>query len=316
MRIHHRLAGAPISWGVCEVPGWGLELPPSRVLAEMAGLGLTATELGPTGYLPTDPDELRALLDGHGVRLVAGFVPVVLHDPARLEATLHAATAPARTLAAGGADVFVSAVVLDQSWASRVPLDAEDWGHLVAGLARLDALAADHGLVHALHPHVGTLVETAEEVRRVLESSDVGWCLDSGHLLIGGTDPVKFAAEAADRVRHVHLKDVRGEVAARLRKGELTLVEATRAGLFCPLGQGDARVDDTIAALERSSYDRWYVLEQDAALTGSEPPAGSGPVDDVRASVAHLARLFEDPPWVADAAAQGRSTTTTRGAMP
>src|SRR2546429_9891242 len=78
--VNRHLAGAPISWGVCEVPGWGLMLPPERVLAEMASLGLRATELGPTGYLPLDPGELRALLDRHGLRLVAALLALVLHE--------------------------------------------------------------------------------------------------------------------------------------------------------------------------------------------------------------------------------------------
>src|SRR5687767_11794150 len=76
-----RLAGAPISWGVCEVPGWGRQLPPERVLAEMASLGLAATELGPIGYLPLEPARARALLDRDGLGVVAGFLPLVLHEP-------------------------------------------------------------------------------------------------------------------------------------------------------------------------------------------------------------------------------------------
>src|SRR5688500_20148811 len=99
-----RLAGAPISWGVCEVPGWGRQLPPERVLAEMAGLGLTATELGPLGYLPLEPDALRARLDAHGLALVGGFVPLVLHEPAAGDA-LRTADEVAARYAAAGADV-------------------------------------------------------------------------------------------------------------------------------------------------------------------------------------------------------------------
>src|ERR671918_2317668 len=76
-----RLAGAPISWGVCEVPGWGRQLEPERVLREMASLGLAASELGPVGYLSLDAAHVRGLLDRFGLRLVAGFVPVVLHTP-------------------------------------------------------------------------------------------------------------------------------------------------------------------------------------------------------------------------------------------
>src|SRR5919201_5718379 len=78
--LGRKLAGAPISWGVCEIPGWGRMLPPARVLAEMASLGLAATELGPVGYLPADPAEIRALLDRHGLGLVGAFVPLVLHE--------------------------------------------------------------------------------------------------------------------------------------------------------------------------------------------------------------------------------------------
>ena len=81
-----RLAAAPISWGVCEVPGWGLQLPPDRVLSEMAQLGLAATELGPQGWLPLDGRLAREQLDRHGLRLVGGFVPLVVHEP-RLDAT-------------------------------------------------------------------------------------------------------------------------------------------------------------------------------------------------------------------------------------
>src|SRR5215207_8093151 len=80
--VHGRkLAGAPISWGVCEVPGWGRMLPPERVLAEMASLGLSATEMGPVGYLPSDIEEVRALLATHRLGLVGEFVPLVLHEP-------------------------------------------------------------------------------------------------------------------------------------------------------------------------------------------------------------------------------------------
>jgi inosose dehydratase len=305
MGIADRLAAAPISWGVCEVPGWGMQLPPERVLGEIAGLGLKATELGPTGYLPTDAAALHDLLARHHLRLVAGFVPLVLHKPTVRDETLREAAKAARTLSEGGADVFVSAVVVDSDWSPRVPLDAPGWSQLIAGLAEVDGVAADHGLVHALHPHVGTLVETHDDVQRVLAGSDVGWCLDTGHLLIGGTDPTEFALRAGDRVHHVHLKDVRSEVAAPLRRGELTLVEATRRGLFCPLGQGDARVDDTIAALERTGYDGWYVLEQDTALTGREPPVGDGPVGDVRLCVDHLRQLFGRGSWARERAAAG-----------
>jgi inosose dehydratase len=283
-----RLAGAPISWGVCEVPGWGRMLPPDRVLREMASLGLTATELGPLGYLPVDPAGIRRTLDRHGLRLVGGFVPVVLHEPAFDE---QAAGDAARMLAAAGADTFVAAAVADQSWSRPQPLADREWDRLAAHLEALGQLTASHGLTLALHPHVGTQIETAADVERAARTTTVPWCLDTGHLLIGGTDPTDFARRYADRIAHVHLKDVDARVAARLRAGELTLVAATQAGLFRPLGHGDAQIDRVIEQLDEDGYERWLVLEQDTAITGEEPPVGRGPVLDVRTSIEYLHTL-------------------------
>jgi inosose dehydratase len=283
-----RLAGAPISWGVCEVPGWGRQLPPERVLAEMAGLGLSATELGPPGWLPLEPDALRARLAEFGLALVGGFVPLVLHEPS-CDAARTTAARVAATLAAAGADVFVAAAVMDAGWSEPNPPDEQQLGHLARNLAEIAALVAEHGLTLALHPHAGTLVESAADVERVLAATDVGWCLDTGHLLIGGGDPVAFVRDHGDRIVHVHLKDVDAAVAARYRAGELTLMGATQAGLFRPLGRGDASIGAVLDELHARGYERWLVLEQDAAITGEEPPVGSGPVLDVQACIEFLA---------------------------
>src|SRR5207248_10070547 len=156
-----------------------------------------------------------------------------------------------------------------------------------------------HGLTLAVHPHVGTLIERDDAVQRLLAASNAGWCLDTGHLLIGGTDALEFVHRQSDRIVHVHLKDVDAKIAARVRAGELSLVEATQQGLFRPLGQGDARIAEVVRALDEAGYERWLVLEQDTAITGPEPPDGDGPVLDVRTSIEYLTRLApargEDP---------------------
>jgi len=144
------------------------------------------------------------------------------------------------------------------------------------------------GVDLVLHPHVGTLVETAEQVDRALAHTDVPWCFDSGHLLIGGVDPAAFVREHAARIGHVHLKDVDARLAEDVRDGARSLVNATQAGLFRPLGDGDAGIDAVLRLLEQSGYERWLVLEQDIAITGSEPPAGGGPALDVRKSIEFL----------------------------
>jgi inosose dehydratase len=290
--IDDRLGAGPISWGVCEVPGWGIMLPADRVLAEMGALGIHATELGAPGFLPDDAAAVKATLDGHGMRLIGGFVPLVLHDPAQRAATLDSARATADVFVAAGGHVFVSTPVADDGWGAPFPLDDAQWAHLVGMLDELDELCADRGLVHALHPHVGTLVEHRDEVRTLLERSAVRFCLDTGHLTIGGYDPVEFAADAAGRIAHVHLKDVDGPLAAAVRDRTTSLLEGVRKGLFRPLGTGDAPVRATIERLERDGYNGWYVLEQDTDLGATAPSEGSGPIDDVRTSADFVRRVL------------------------
>jgi inosose dehydratase len=189
----------------------------------------------------------------------------------------------------------VAAAVTDVNWSPRIPLEQGDWARISENFQRLSELAAASGLRLALHPHVGTLVETAEDIDAVLAQGEVDWCLDTGHLAIGGTDPVEFTAANAGRIVHVHLKDVDMELAGRVRSGELSLVEATRRGLFRPLGDGDASIDEVVEQLDRHGYERWLVLEQDTTLTGEEPPVGRGPVIDVRRSIDYLATLAPAP---------------------
>lgn len=290
--LEERLAAGPISWGVCEVPGWGAELPPERVLREMRSVGITATEAGPSGYLGRDVVEISSRLEHAGVRLVGGFLPVVVHDPASLAGTLDAVRSAVELLAAAGATHVVSAAVADLAWSPRVRLDDRGWEHVFAALARLDDLARARGLEHVLHPHAGTLVETDAEVRRVLSGCDVGICLDTGHLVLGGTDVAALVRDSGSRIRHVHLKDVRAPVARRLREGALDLVGATREGLFCALGDGDVPVAEVVGALEEQGYDGWYVLEQDTTLDSAAIAEGSGPIEDVARSVAFMHRCL------------------------
>lgn len=288
MAFLDRIASAPISWGICEVPGWGHMLPTDRVLTEMTGLGISATEYGAPGFLPTEPDAIRSVLDGHGMSLIGGFTPLVLHDPARRDDALVRTRATAELFRRAGATTFVSCPVMDDDWSVPRPLDRDEHRHLVRMLSAVDEICADHGLRQVLHPHVQTVVETAPDVERVLEDCDVAWCLDTGHLAIGGTDPVDFARRAADRVGHVHLKDVRMDLVPALLDRSTSIMAGVQAGLFPPLGQGDLELAEVVVTLERAGYRGWYVIEQDTAITGELPAAGEGPVTGVAASMRYL----------------------------
>ncbi|MER7542336.1 TIM barrel protein [Spirillospora sp. NPDC127506] len=290
--IKDRVAGAPISWGVCEVPGWGRQLAPARVLAEMRDLGLAATEFGPDGFLPAGAAERAALLAAHGLRAVGGFAPVVLHDPDR-----DPLPEVRRILAGFGVErsnerltLVLAAVHGLDGYDARPALGADGWTALLGNLDRIAAAAAEAGVRAVLHPHVGTMVERSDEVRRVLDGSGVPLCLDTGHLLIGGTDPAELAARAPGRIAHVHLKDADASLAEAVRAGATPYTDAVRDGVYRPLGAGDIDIAGIIASLEGAGYDGWYVLEQDT-IVDAEPAPGGGPLTDVRACVDFLAGI-------------------------
>ena len=154
-----RVATAPISWGVCEVPGWGIQLPVETVLGEMAELGFTHTELGAIGFLPTDPIALVEVLERMGLQLLGGFVPVVLHDADRVEDSLGTARDSAWLLSTAGATFFVTAVVADTSDWHRLEPTIPEWKQLVQGVEEIERICADHDLVQVVHPHVDTLIQ-------------------------------------------------------------------------------------------------------------------------------------------------------------
>ena len=128
------------------------------------------------------------------------------------------------------------------------------------------------------------------DIDRLLDASDVGICLDTGHAYLGGADPVEVAKVAGGRVLHVHLKDVDEAKAERVRSGEVAFREAVLDGLFVPLGEGGVDIAGVIQTLEEQGYRGWYVLEQDVSLK-SDPPEGEGPKADAVDSVAFLADL-------------------------
>jgi len=283
-----RVASAPISWGICEVPGWGAMLPTPRVLGEMRGLGFTATELGAPGFLPSQPESLKQELSAFGMTLLGGFTPLVLHDRAQREATIESARATAKLFQEAGAGKFISAIVQDMDWSHPRALSADEKSHMAEMFGIIDDICEEHGLEQVLHPHVQTLVETKDDISRVLDSCDVHFCLDTGHMAFGGQDPVEFAKDAMDRVGHVHLKDIRLDMVEPVLRREVSLMAATQAGIFTPLGQGDVDIMGVVHTLENAGYQGWYVIEQDTAITDGLPEEGQGPVHQVTTSMQYL----------------------------
>mgnify|MGYP000927182114 FL=1 len=289
-----RVASAPISWGICEVPGWGKMLSTNRVLSEMAQLGLAGTELGAPGFLPTNPDEIDAILEEHKLKLLGGFTPVVVHDPAERDATMKYVRKTIELFKKTGATQLVSSPVYTWNWDTPVALTNDEIKHMFKVLDEITLMCKDHGISNVLHPHLMTVVETKSDVERVLDGCDVDWCLDSGHLAIGGVDILEFAKAAFDRIGHVHLKDVDLSRAPSVLNRSQSIMQGVQDGLFTVLGKGDVPIIELVTFLENNGYQGWYVIEQDMAITGDLPAPGTGPIELVGESLAYLRSISLD----------------------
>ena len=284
-----RIAGAPISWGVCEVPDWGFQLSAGRVLDEMQQLGLQATEFGPEGFLPDGPAAKSEFLARFDLKAVGGFLPVLLHDSGH-EPLPEVDAFIDDCLASGARVVVLGAVTGVEGYDDRPAMDEVQWKQMLHNLDRIADHAVKRRVRAVVHPHIGTMVENAEDVSRILTGSHIGLCIDTGHLVAAGADPVAITVANTDRIGHVHLKDVDSEIAASFLAKEITFSDAVAAGLFCVLGTGSVDIASMVGALDASGYDGWYVLEQDVKLTAGEPE-GVGPIANVRASLEFLAGI-------------------------
>lgn len=286
-----RVAGAPITWGVDESPGWGHLMGRDRVLTEMKEAGLSATELGPDGFLPIDTSELREYIAGYDLSVVGGFVPALLYRPEVIEDELEYVRRASHQLAATGSKVLVLGPSShNPGYDTRFEMSDAEWPIFLESLGRLDRVVSDAGLQTALHPHWSMAIEDGRDVERLLDASDVGLCLDTGHLYLAGTDPVDVARMAPGRVLHVHLKDVDAALAERVRSGEVPFRQAVIDGLFTSLGAGGVDIRGVIRVLEKDGFRGWYVLEQDVSLP-AEPAPGEGPKADAIASIDYLRQL-------------------------
>ena len=294
-----KIATAPVSWGVFEIEGFGTDKTYSQVLDEMVEAGYSGTELGPYGFLPSSPDKLQAELSVRGLHLVSAFVPIPLAQPSAYERAEAEVVKVADLLGACGATLIVLADTMTPertASAGRVfdeqqGLTEDQWRAAADIVMRIARVCAARGLRTAFHHHAGTYVETPGEIERLLSLTDpehVGLCLDTGHYVYGGGDPVDAVRRFGKRIWHLHVKDVRAPVLDAVRRQRLGFLEAVGRGVFCELGEGAVDIRAVVAALREANYDGWAVVEQDVDVR--QP--GVNPLASARRNRAYLREVI------------------------
>lgn len=285
-----RIANAPCSWGILEFASAAAPASYATVLDEIRDTGYAGTELGDWGFMPTDAVQLKHELADRQLALIGAFVPVALANPATHDAGAASAIRTAALMRdAGATHAFIvlsddnGSVPEREQHAGRITaqhgLSEQAWSRFAAGAEQVARAVRDEtGLRTVFHPHCGGYVETPDEIDALMARTDpylLGLVLDTGHILYGGGDPVRVFNTHAERVWHVHFKDCDLRVADAARAKKLGYLDAVHAQLFCELGDGSADLPAVTAALRRSNYDGWIVVEQDVFPGYGTPKASA-----------------------------------------
>jgi inosose dehydratase len=286
----HRIALSPACWGVSDVPGWGHQLDAERVLAEAAQLGEGAIEAGPPGFLPDHSIQARPVLKRHGLQLVAGTADAILHHYDIRDSELAHIDGQASWLAALGAETLVLSAVppRDAGAAHGIVLSSMGWAHLLHLIGSVQHVCSRHRLRLAVQPRYGSMIQGPADIERLLVGTEAGVCLDVGHLILAGADPLEVLELAGGRIQHVHLSDIDNGLATQVREYGFDYAEAVNEDLFKPLGTGDAGIDRVVEALRRSKYRGWYTLDQPARLASDSDQ----PIAAIRHSLEYLLPLL------------------------
>ncbi|MDP8958585.1 MAG: sugar phosphate isomerase/epimerase [Actinomycetota bacterium] len=282
-----KVANAPVSYGVFEMTvGRRPNLPDAgEVLTAVAEAGYEGIDLGPLGFLGRG-QELRDRLAHFGLALAGGYVAMRFTDPegfrddlGPLEETLDVFEAvgsaqegwlPRPTLADAGSPERAANPGRGRDL-HEIGLDGEGWARLADGVQEAAARCRKRGFQPTFHHHACSYVEAPHEIERLLELTDVGLCLDTGHLLLAGGDPVAALAEWAGRIDHLQVKDARLAVLEEVVREQAGMEAVWERGAFCELGTGDLDVEGFLAGVEGMGFSGWMVVEQDRIPAPDEP---------------------------------------------
>lgn len=287
------IGNAPCSWGV-EFPDAPSNPPWQQVLDEASQAGYSGIELGPVGYVPEDPSLLGDNLAERGLALTAGVVFRPFHQPDAWEEVQQAVHRTCRMLEPLDAEqvVFIDSLspvrsnyAGDSARAPRLdPVELSGLHERIRTSARI--VREEYGLTPCMHAHAGGCVEFADELEQVMDAIDerlLGLCLDTGHSLYAGFDPIETLRRYASRATYIHVKDLDAEILRQSVAGRVGFYEACNRGVFCQLGCGDVDFAALKLALQDAGYEGWATVEQDRG-----PDTKTSALEDAQANIAFL----------------------------
>lgn len=265
---------SPIAWCNDDLPQLGGDTPLETILKDARDIGFEGIELG--NKFPREASALKPLLERYSLSLIGGWYSSALLKRSAPE-EIEAIKPHLSLLKAMGCSVFIIAETSNavhgdrSSQLSNHPLlNAEDWARFGERLSQVADHVAAHGMRLAYHHHLGTVVETAEELERffAVTSESVGIVLDTGHASYGHINPVEVVTRHPKRIAHVHCKDVRGARHASLKKSGASFLDGVIQGMFTVPGDGDLDYEPLLRSLSQIGYCGWIVVEaeQDPAI--------------------------------------------------
>jgi inosose dehydratase len=273
-----KIANAPCSWGALEFELEGKSLGYKQILTEMVETGYAGTELGDWGFMPSDPKELKKVLDEKKLQLLGAFVPVALASLESHAAGIELALKTAGLMFdAGYTNAFI--VLADENGsveertknAGRITpemgLTEIQWKIFADGVEKIAQAVKDtYGMRTVFHHHCGGFVETPDEVAKLIELTSpdlLGLCLDMGHFAFGGGNPVEALEKYYNRIWHVHFKDFDQKVGKVAKENNYDYFKSVEQGVFCELGKGSVDFESSLKIMKEKGYDGWIVVEQD-----------------------------------------------------
>ena len=286
-----KLGIAPIAWTNDDMPDLGKENTFEQCVSEMALAGFTGSEVG--GKYPTDTKVLKKTLELRGIQICnQWFSSFLISRPyEETEAEFEKATdflkeMGAKVIGVSEQSYSIQGNMEQPVWEGKYVMNEEEWKLLADGLNKLGKIAKNKGMTLTFHHHMGTVVQTEEEIDRFMELVDpdlVYLLFDSGHLSFAGIDPEKVLKKYVNRVKHVHLKDIRREMVEKSREERWSFLRGVREGVFTVPGDGDVDFGPIFRILEEAAYEGWIVVEAE------QDPAKANPLAYAKKARAYIA---------------------------